>query len=176
MHEPVVWIADAAVTAMTAEAERTHPLETGGMLLGWVNDDRNEIVVATVLGPGPAAEHERTRFRPDADWQQQHLDRIYDGTDGRVTFVGDWHVHPDGGFGMSRRDRKTMGRTAMTTDARCPHPVMLLLARAANAGYRLGSWTWTPSRWPLHPGDAIPLHLKKWYPSPGEEFWVPLLG
>ena len=170
MQRPTVWIADTAAAAMTAEATTSHPLETGGMLLGWINEDRNEVVVATVLGPGPAGEHERTRFRPDADWQQRHLDRIYEATDGRVTFVGDWHVHPDGGFGMSRRDRKTMGHTAETPDARCPQPVMVLLAGSAD-GYRLGAWTWRPSPLPLHSGHADRLEVRQWAPSGDEAFW-----
>lgn len=171
MQRPTVWVADAAVAAMTAEATGRHPLETGGMLLGWVNEDRNEVVVATVLGPGPEAEHERTRFRPDSGWQQRRLDHIYEATEGRITFVGDWHVHPAGGFGMSRRDRRTMGHTAATPDARCPQPVMALLARSPN-GYRLGGWTWRPSPVPFHVGHAEPLDVRQWAPSPDEAFWT----
>lgn len=156
MQDPVVWITDQTVAAMTAEAERCHPYETGGMLLGWMNDDRHELVVVTVLGPGPEAEHERVRFRPDADWQQRHLDDTYVRTDGRVTFVGDWHVHPEGGFGMSRRDRKTMGSTATDPDARCPHPVMALLARTADDEYRVGAWTEpVPAAVPCRPRNAL---------------------
>jgi integrative and conjugative element protein (TIGR02256 family) len=171
VQEPVVWIADSAVTAMTAEGDRCHPYETGGMLLGWVNDDRKEVVVVMVLGPGPLAEHEHVRFRPDAEWQQQHLDDVYKCTDGRVTFLGDWHVHPNGGFGMSRRDRKTMSHIAATPDARCPHPVMALLARTPDDGYRLGAWAWSPSVLPFHAGHATPLEVRDWSPSPKEAFW-----
>ncbi len=172
MQEPVVWVADAAVAAMSAEGHRCHPYETGGMLLGWVNDDRNEVVVAMVLGPGPRAEHQRVRFRPDSDWQQRQLDDVYMRTDGWVTFVGDWHVHPAGGFGMSRRDRKTMGHTAVTPDARCPHPVMVLLALTDDDEYRLGAWTWRPSPLPFHPGHATPLKVREWTPLAEEAFWV----
>lgn len=171
MQEPIVWVADSAVSAMIAEGSRCHPYETGGMLIGWVNDDRNEAVIAVVLGPGPGAEHELVRFRPDADWQQQHLGDLYLRTGGRLTFVGDWHVHPNGGFGMSRRDRKTMGHTAAAPDARCPQPVMLLLARTVNGAYRLGAWTWRPSPLPFHAGHATQLKVLEWTPSAEEAFW-----
>lgn len=97
---------------MRREAKRAHPNETDGMLLGWSNPDENLVAVATVVGPGPTATHLPTRFVPDGTWQQTHLEHVYSATGGQVTFVGDWHSHPSGGFGMSRQDRQTMRQTA----------------------------------------------------------------
>ncbi|MEX1112942.1 MAG: Mov34/MPN/PAD-1 family protein [Patescibacteria group bacterium] len=127
MPHTTVWVNRSAVADMVAEAERAHPDETGGMRLGWTNLDRKEVVVATTVGPGPIAEHHPTRFAPDADWQQTHLDAVYRRTSTKITYLGDWHVHPQGGFGMSRRDRRTMAHTANAPEARCPHPLMALL-------------------------------------------------
>ncbi len=171
MPGPTVWIADTAAAAMRAEAERAHPDETGGMLLGWTNPDENLTAVCTVTGPGPTATHNPTSFEPDTAWQQQHLDAIYAATDGAITFIGDWHTHPSGGFGMSRRDRRTMRHTARTTAARTPHPLMGLLARTADDTYRLGIWTWAPSIVPFSQGTATPLDVRSWTPTPDDQFW-----
>ncbi len=167
-----VWVADAALEAMIAEARRTHPLETGGMLLGWQNPDRNEAVVVAIVGPGPNADHRRSSFAAHGLWQQAQLDRVYRSTDGKVTYLGDWHVHPAGGFGMSRRDRRTMRATAVSETARCPNPLMALLAGADGDGYNFGIWTWRPSRIPLHAGFAGELETRTWEPSKAEMFWV----
>lgn len=69
MPEPTLWLSDAVWDDMVAEAGRAAPDETGGMLLGWENPDRDEIVVSAIVGPGPRATHSRLRFRPDAEWQ-----------------------------------------------------------------------------------------------------------
>lgn len=114
------------------------------MLLGWENGERNEIVVTTIVGPGPDAVHSRTAFQPDAEWQQQHLDTHYEGSAGRITYLGDWRVHPRGGFGRSDRDRRTMAKTARHADARCPRPLMGLVAWV-NDSYRVGVWRWAPT-------------------------------
>jgi hypothetical protein len=48
-----VWLANQAFNAMCEEAIARHPLESGGVLLGWrTGKDR---VVIIVLGPGPKA-------------------------------------------------------------------------------------------------------------------------
>ncbi len=155
---------------MIQAATQSHPNETGGMLLGWLNPARNEAVVTTALGAGPSAEYEPTSFHPDSDWQQSRLEEIYERTAGVVTFLGDWHVHPSGGFGLSRQDRRTMKHTATTVEARCSHPLMGLLART-DQRYLLGVWRWRPGRW-HHPfGEVSQLPVRTWRPQPEEETW-----
>jgi len=159
---------------MTAEAIRAHPDETGGMLLGWDNPNRNEIVVATIIGPGPGARHRPTSFASDGIWQQTQLDAIYRHTDGRITYLGDWHVHPNGGFGMSRRDRKTMAAIAGDPGARCPAPLMALLAPGAKDRYHFGVWTWHSTKVLFSYGVAVALIVRGWEPTPADAFWIDL--
>lgn len=172
-----VWVNTYALADMTAEAERAHPDETGGMLLGWDNPNRQEIVVATTIGPGPDGRHLHARFVPDSHWQQQRLEQIYRRTDGKVSYLGDWHVHPQGAFGMSRLDRRTMQAIAAAPEARCPNPFMGLLARKREDGkYRFGVWRWRPCWLPLHPGHATRLTVREWQPTTkDEDFWTTLV-
>lgn len=171
MQPARVWLTDTALSAMEAEAERADPDETGGMLLGWDNPDMEEFVIAVVLGPGPGADHRRTTFRPDAEWQQVELERLYLATDGKLTFLGDWHVHPAGGFGLSRRDRKTMAMVAVTEDARCPHPITVLLAGTPNSSYRRGAWVWSSRPWPRIYGQVTEVPLYVWGTGSADRFW-----
>lgn len=172
MPHPTLWLNDAALDNMIAEADRSGPDETGGMLLGWENVERNEIVVTTIVGPGPNAVHSPTAFQPDAEWQQEYLDAHYERSGGRITYLGDWHVHPRGGFGMSRRDRRTMAKTARHSDARCPHPLMGLVAWTEGA-YRVGVWRWIPTRWQTFGhGRADALAIRDWTPTAQEMQWT----
>ena len=171
MSSLTVWVTADALGEMFAEAERMHPLETGGMLLGWTNDEGDERVVVAVIGPGAAAVHGATSFVPDAVWQQHELEVTYNRSDRKVTYLGDWHVHPMGAFGMSRRDRRTMRTIASEKEARCPTPLMGLVAPDGDGELRFGVWKWRASRVPFHVGYADPIPLREWKLGAGERFW-----
>lgn len=102
MPKTTVWLSDRVVADITGDARAAAPNETGGMLLGWENADRHEFVVLDYVCAGPGAVHTPTSFRPDAEWQQSRLDAAYQHSNGIVSFLGDWHVHPDGGYGSVR--------------------------------------------------------------------------
>lgn len=78
-----LWIDAPALDEMLDEARRAYPLETGGILVGYVASN-NEPVVQHIIGPGPAARHKRQRFHPDHDWQCHRLDDIFEASSGRA--------------------------------------------------------------------------------------------
>jgi integrative and conjugative element protein (TIGR02256 family) len=124
---PVLWWAQTALDQALAEADKAHPLETGGVLLGWRHSP-TETVVTGLVGPGPDAEHHPTWFRPDTNWQQAQIDKAYADSGRTVAYLGDWHTHPDGTAALSPKDRRTLRRIARHTDARIPQPIMAVLA------------------------------------------------
>jgi integrative and conjugative element protein (TIGR02256 family) len=132
-----VWLTDAVLEAMVAEARGTEPLESGGVLLGWQDGQGMELVVARIVGPGPRAVHRRTRFSPDDDWQREQIADAYVASGRTVSYLGDWHSHPGGGDTPSRRDERTARRIARSRSARARRPVMLILSGEAD--------TWLPS-------------------------------
>jgi integrative and conjugative element protein (TIGR02256 family) len=86
-----------------------------------------DVVVTHDIEAGPKAERERSRFHPDARWQQSKLEQIYERSDRTATYLGDWHSHPRGGPRPSRLDRRTYGRVAADQDARAPYPIILII-------------------------------------------------
>ncbi len=127
MNTPVVWWAQDALDQAVAEADRTFPMETGGVLLGW-RASTTEVIITDLVGPGPGAEHHRVWFRPDADWQQEQIDARYAHSGRTVTYLGDWHTHPNGSPVLSRKDLRTLRRISRHADARIPQPVMAVVA------------------------------------------------
>lgn len=112
---------------MCEDGERHHPLETGGLLLGYTTPN-GEVVIRDVVLGGPKAKRTRDGFVPDAAWQEADLARRYRASGRMDWYLGDWHTHPEGGTLVSHKDRRTARRIATSPDARVPKPIMLILA------------------------------------------------
>lgn len=110
---------------MASHAAAFFPLETGGVLVGYVGS--RAIEVTGIVGPGPNARHAPTRFSPDAVWQAERIAELYAESGRRLSYLGDWHSHPKGTPAASQRDRATLRHIAAYPDARCPDPLMLIL-------------------------------------------------
>lgn len=124
----VAWIHVDALEEARRYARDRHPLETGGLLLGWSEDVTGDAVVAAIVGPGPAAEHGLMSFLPDDQWQRAELARRYAGS-GRVHgYLGDWHTHPNGAGRASSRDRRTLASIAAAPLARAPRPLLAIVS------------------------------------------------
>lgn len=138
--------------SIVAEAERVSPLETGGVLLGYWVEEKSDVVVTHMIGPGPKAIHKRFRFAPDHRYQSAEITRIhaehqcaqsYD-----IGYLGDWHTHPGSCAYLSGYDRATLKRIALTQSARAPQPVMFIFGQASTnrsvPGYGA---PWQPAAW-----------------------------
>ncbi len=61
-------------------------------------------------------------------WQRDRIATIYRESGNVVTYLGDWHSHPQGSRTPSRLDRRTARRIARFTAARVPHPLILIVS------------------------------------------------
>ena len=123
---PFAWLHRDAAAEMLHQADDAAPLETGGMLLGY--GSRNNAVITSIIGAGPEAAHESHRFEPDWNWQTERLAAAYEAAGRRVTYLGDWHTHPGGSTTISKTDRGTAVTIARHPPARCPRPVIAVVA------------------------------------------------
>lgn len=130
---------------MVVDATRWAPAETGGILMGyWAGP--GEVIVTDMVDAGPRATHTASGFTPDAEHQERLVAEIYERSRRLHTYLGDWHTHPAGGLSLSRTDRKTAARIARANEARCPRPLMMVLARLDDV-WRLGAWVTQTSGW-----------------------------
>lgn len=124
---------------MTDEANRALPFETGGVLLGYWSEDRSEVAITDVTGPGPRASHSKTEFIPDDEYQDRLIDEIYARSGRRHRYLGDWHTHPFGEESLSYKDRRTLQRIAGSEGKGVLDPLMAVLASNHEA-WRLCVW------------------------------------
>jgi integrative and conjugative element protein (TIGR02256 family) len=118
----------SVLAQMEAEARRHFPKESGGVLLGYRYPSRRKpIRVVSQIGPGPEARHHRHRFEPDGVWQDEEITRAYERSGRTLTYLGDWHSHPQGGGRPSGLDRATARAISEWEAARAPQPLLLIL-------------------------------------------------
>lgn len=138
--QAVILVNREQLDQMLVEGRRTFPRETGGVLMGFVGADRT--IVTSVVGPGQRAIHRRRSFTPDAEWQQERVAELYERSGRRDTYLGDWHTHPGGSTRASFTDWLAAWTIARSRDARCPNPVMVVLALTAAGTLSLGAYRW----------------------------------
>ncbi len=97
------------------------PKETGGILLGAYDMSRKIIyIVDTILSPSDSKEYPNAYYR-GIDGVPERMTEIHEITSGNVSYIGEWHSHPDGAslnrsadddylFGWLERHMHSIGR------------------------------------------------------------------
>ena len=128
-----VWLSNEVAAAMQTFAHRYHPLEAGGVLLGW--RDGSDRIVTGLIGPGPHSLHGRHAFVPDHSWQVEQIRKAFGLTGGDLDYLGDWHSHPDWIALMSAIDDTTLVRISRKVVT----PLMIIIA-GADPRWEYGGW------------------------------------
>jgi integrative and conjugative element protein (TIGR02256 family) len=81
--------ARASITTITAESPDA---ETGGVLIGYVDDARCAVVLRAT-GPGPNAERSEVLFSRDVPYIQAEIERAACELGERGCYIGEWHSH-----------------------------------------------------------------------------------
>jgi integrative and conjugative element protein (TIGR02256 family) len=120
------WVEKISLARMIEEASNKYPDETGGCLMGY--GSQGNVVVTTCIGPGPKAKHRRSEFVPDSEWQELQIEQIYEKSGRLLTYLGDWHSHPNAATRLSWKDRRTLLKIATFGEARLSSPIMAVVA------------------------------------------------
>lgn len=147
----VVWLRSDALAHIRRDATCHDPVESGGVLLGYRTP--SGVVVVAMIGGGPEAVRSRSRFVPDAEWQEAEIARRYTASGYRTTYLGDWHSHPHSHADPSDRDNNTAARIARTKEARCAEPTFVIVSRS-------GSDSWIPHGFLFRRGSLRASHVE----------------
>lgn len=88
--------------------------ETGGVLMGYVEDET--IFVEKASDPGPKALHENVNFQADPDYTDMFIDMEYANSNGKNRYLGEWHTHPQIVPEPSELDLISLAEIAETSD------------------------------------------------------------
>ena len=146
-----VRLSPAALAEMRTEARRGARVrgpqtETGGMLLGAVDDAAGVIYVDRVTGPPPDSYLSAHYFQHGTDGTQDAVTARRESSRGMTGFIGYWHTHPEGEAAPSPTDREGMA-SVVAPDGRRQRALMVIL------GGPPGQW----NRWVAGdtPGPAV---------------------
>lgn len=175
-----VRVSARALAEMRTEARRGRRvrgarIETGGMLLGSLDEATRTVFVDSVAGPSPDSHLSAAYFDHGTEGTQEIVTAYRDATANRVGFVGMWHTHPHGVASPSSTDEMGMA-DIVTMQGTSRRSLMLILGGAS------ASWDgWLDNgdfpdvyarvvdrNATRRPGGMMALHLTSqsaWYPG-----------
>lgn len=125
-------LSDDVIAELTRYCGAAYPLETGGILLGHYNPNRDMAIIAKVSPPPSDSKSGRRWFYRGVSGLQLLIDKLW----GQKNFyLGEWHLHPDGSPTASSDDIKAISRISTTDGYHCPEPVLLIIGGAPSAGW-----------------------------------------
>ena len=87
-----VIMSDSVRNFINSYSSECLPNETGGILLGF--NDQNNIYITHATKAGEKAIHSPFKFMRDYRFSKQELDNIFVKTEGQCDYIGEWHSHP----------------------------------------------------------------------------------
>ena len=138
-----VRIAEPALRRMRAEARLVtrlgdNGMETGGVLLGQIDDACRVVWVSAVTGPPPDSELSPHHFKLGTQGVAEYLAGQEAASGGSLRFVGTWHTHPGAPHAMPSRDDDTAMSELVSPVEPAPHRALLLIL--AGAPRRWSTW------------------------------------
>ena len=104
----------------------SHPLETGGVLIGRYNGRLDTALATRVTGPPPDSQRKPTAFYRGIQGLHELLRALWPKGE---YYLGEWHYHPGSSPEPSAADVKRMQEIADSDDASCPEPLLLVVGK-----------------------------------------------
>lgn len=123
-----VYVTEAAQRHLLDAAERSHPIETGGILIGVKVGGRPCVTQVVEIASDDRSE---THYRLPGGQTKIHVLRAR-REDARVGYLGEWHSHP-ANRGPSSGDGVTM--RALSYIFSSPFPLLVVVRRGRAGGY-----------------------------------------
>ena len=101
-------------------------LETGGVLMGYMDEEHRTLVITYATDAGPHAKHGRSTFAKDIGYCQSQVNAWVARSNGREDYVGEWHRHPCMSTALSPTDRKSLTGIASSPAYHVTQPIMLI--------------------------------------------------
>lgn len=127
------------------EVEASTTAETGGILIGYIENRKAIVVRAT--GPGPKAKRTPYIFERDVEFVQQELDRAAQEFGKHGLYIGEWHSHLVALPEPSGQDVQSLCGIAQAPNyaTRCPAMIIAGLDKETGKLEALKCWTFPVS-------------------------------
>ena len=86
----------ALLSKLRSSREDALPSETGGVLMGLVDQEHKVIVICNAIAAPPDSEARPYKFERGTEGLGQAVHEIGEKTLGQIQYIGEWHSHPEG--------------------------------------------------------------------------------
>ncbi len=124
-----VSISAECISYMQGLIKENSAIETGGVMAGTV-DDKGNVTVTHVSGPGHKAIMSATMFEKDVAFCQAFLDDLYTESNHKIVYVGEWHSHPSTNNQPSGTDIKSLAEIAVEKNYLTSCPAMIIFSNS----------------------------------------------
>lgn len=156
IENPYVVFTQRAFNAIVTETIDKHPIETGGIFIGYILDNGVWVVVETIP-PGYHTIHQRAYFEYDAEFVNYLSNVIALQYKGNLQVLGLWHRHPGSMDVFSSTDDETNLKFAkekscgsISALVNCDPKLRLTMYHVDHAGQ------YTKMDWFVDDGETIP--------------------
>jgi len=112
------------ISDILACVQKAGKKETGGILIGSYNQQRNIAIVSKVTGPASDSKSGHAWFIRGTKGLQKILDTYWQT--GQY-YLGEWHFHPNAAPDPSFCDSTQMIQIATSRQYNCPEPLLLII-------------------------------------------------
>lgn len=156
MNQNYVVFTQRAFNSIVTEVIDKHPIETGGILIGYVLDNGAWIVVENIP-PGYNTIHQRAYFEYDAEFVNYLSNVIALQYKGNLQVLGLWHRHPGGMDTFSNTDDGTNIKFARDRQCGAISALVNCDPRMRMTMYHVSpQGLYQPIEWYVDDGETIP--------------------
>jgi integrative and conjugative element protein (TIGR02256 family) len=121
-----VCLLDKAIKVIEADIAKYHPLETGGILIGYYDKNLRNAVVEIALPAPPDSKHGKNFFERGIEGISENLIKIKQAS-GKLHYIGEWHSHPNSLPIASQTDKWQMQKFALRRLYGAQTPLLLII-------------------------------------------------
>jgi integrative and conjugative element protein (TIGR02256 family) len=137
-----VSLSESARADIVAITNGSPEAETGGVLIGYVDDIRRAVVLRAT-GPGPDAERSATIFSRDVPFIQAEIEQAAAELGERGLYIGEWHSHLEAEPRPSPTDIRSLFGIASAPNYLTRCPVMIIAGYDPAAEKVAGLFAWS---------------------------------
>ncbi len=129
-----VVISPSLIDMIKNEIRKDMKIETGGVLAGFI-DEARKLVITHISGPGPKAKKKRDGFLKDIEFCQKFLDEVYQSTQTKSNYMGEWHYHPSLSHQPSKIDINSISDISTQPEYLLDEALMIIVTKDFNIHY-----------------------------------------
>jgi len=118
---------------MISETKSNPKVETGGVLIGYINKENDLVTINKSSAAGPNAKKTATEFLKDKKFCQEFINQEFINSNQKNVYIGEWHYHPSNDNSASGTDLKSLNDIALEKNYLVEDPVMIILNNRAEA-------------------------------------------